>query len=289
AANGASSLDAEVYAEFDVTADPSQPDDSVPAATDDNDYSFGRPVIDSVEPGAGPLAGGNTVVITGSGFENPDLTFSKVVFDPSSDESGDLSNAIDGVSATVFSDTEIAVTAPDATTAANGASSLDAEVYAEFDVTADPSQPDDSVPAATDDNDYSFASIPGAPTGVNATAAVDSADVSWNVPTSDGGQSILSYTVTATPGGQSVTVSGATMTATISGLLAGTDYVFDVTATNAVGTGDAATSNSVEPTDTSIVDPVTATGTNPEGMVTTPEVSSPAGENLTASAAGEGT
>src|SRR6202034_120751 len=116
AANGASSLDAEVYAEFDVTADPSQPDDSVPAATDDNDYSFGRPVIDSVEPGAGPLAGGNTVVITGSGFENPDLTFSKVVFDPSSDESGDLSNAIDGVSATVVSDTEIDVTAPDATT-----------------------------------------------------------------------------------------------------------------------------------------------------------------------------
>src|SRR6202034_1906554 len=156
AANGASSLDAEVYAEFDVTADPSQPDDSVPAATDDNDYSFGRPVIDSVEPGAGPLAGGNTVVITGSGFENPDLTFSKVVFDPSSDESGDLSNAIDGVSATVVSDTEIDVTAPDATPAANGASSLDAEVYAEFDVTADPSQPDDSVPAATDDNDYSF-------------------------------------------------------------------------------------------------------------------------------------
>ena len=153
-ADGASSLVTEVTADFDVTADTSEHDDSVPNAPDDNDYVFGAPVIDSVSPGGGPLDGGNTITITGSGFSNPALTFTGVDFDPTSDTNG--SDAFAGSNEQVVSDTEITVDAPDATSVADGASSLVTEVTADFDVTAETSDQDDSVPNAPDDNDYVF-------------------------------------------------------------------------------------------------------------------------------------
>ena len=107
------------------------------------DYTFGAPVIDSISPGAGVLAGGDEITITGSGFTNPDLTFAKVDFDPTSDTSG--SAAIDGVDATVVSDTEITVTAPDATSAADGKSTLATYLQVFF---IDPTSPDDPVQAS---------------------------------------------------------------------------------------------------------------------------------------------
>jgi hypothetical protein len=97
--------------------------------------------------------------------------------------------------------------------------------------------------------------VPGAPTGVTATAGNTSATVSWTAP-SNGGSAITSYTVTPYVGSAAqttVTVAGSppATTTTVLGLTNGTTYTFTVTATNAVGTGPASTaSNAVTPSGT---------------------------------------
>ena len=90
------------------------------------------------------------------------------------------------------------------------------------------------------------AGVPGAPTGVSATAGNASATVSWTAPANDGGSSIVSYTATSLPGG--FTCTSATSPCTVSGLTNGTAYTFTVTATNGTGTGSAsAPSTAVTP------------------------------------------
>ncbi len=88
---------------------------------------------------------------------------------------------------------------------------------------------------------------PGAPTSVVATTTGKrSATVSFAAPASDGGSAITSYTATSTPGGIIKTLTQATGgTFTFDALQPGTAYTFAVTATNAIGTSTAATSNSV--------------------------------------------
>ena len=83
---------------------------------------------------------------------------------------------------------------------------------------------------------------PAAPTAVPGSG---SATVSWTAPADDGGSPITGYTVTASPGGQTVTVAGSVRTATVTGLTNGTSYTFRVTATNAVG--DSAPSPASDP------------------------------------------
>ena len=98
----------------------------------------------------------------------------------------------------------------------------------------------------------SGATVPGAPSGVSATAGNGSASVSWTAP-GNGGSAITSYTVTPYIGSAAqtpVTVSGSppATTATVTGLTNGTSYTFTVSATNAVGTGPASSpSNAVTP------------------------------------------
>lgn len=90
------------------------------------------------------------------------------------------------------------------------------------------------------------ATVPGAPTGVSATAGDTQASISFTAPGSNGGTAITAYTATANPGG--ATGISATSPITVAGLINGTAYTFTVTATNVMGTGSAsAVSNSATP------------------------------------------
>jgi RHS repeat-associated protein len=81
--------------------------------------------------------------------------------------------------------------------------------------------------------------VPAAPEAVAATAGNAQATVSWLAPWSDGGTPVTSYTVTASPGGATASVSGAATSATVTGLTNGNSYTFTVTATTAVATSGA--------------------------------------------------
>ena len=84
---------------------------------------------------------------------------------------------------------------------------------------------------------------PGAPTGVAATPDDGQASVTWNAP-ADGGSAITGFTVTASPGGNIAAVNGSTLSAVVTGLANGTGHTFTVTATNAIGTGEASSPSS---------------------------------------------
>jgi|GEM_PF-3839777 len=87
--------------------------------------------------------------------------------------------------------------------------------------------------------------VPGAPTEVSAVAGSAQATVSFTAPP-DGGSAITGYTVTSNPG--NITATGTASPITVSGLTNGISYTFSVTATNAIGTGEASpSSNSVIP------------------------------------------
>ncbi len=122
-----------------------------------------------------------------------------------------------------------------------------------FNVHQDGSSPPDDTWMYLDDVSLLQPSVPGAPTGVSATAGNGSATVKWTAPSSDGGSAITKYTVTPFIGSTAqtpVTVTGsppATST-TVTGLTNGTAYTFTVSAANANGTGPASSpSNAVTP------------------------------------------
>ena len=74
---------------------------------------------------------------------------------------------------------------------------------------------------------------PDAPTGLNATAGNSQVSVAFSTPF-NGYSAITGYTVTASPGGQSVT--GAISPLVVTGLTNGTSYTFTAVAINAAGT-----------------------------------------------------
>lgn len=95
---------------------------------------------------------------------------------------------------------------------------------------------------------------PGQPT---AQAGETSATVTWTAPSSDGGQPIYAYTVTATPGGKTCSWSQGPLTCKIDGLEAGSNYTFIVTASTIAGTSPGSSaSNTVVPTAPSSAPPV---------------------------------
>ena len=104
--------------------------------------------------------------------------------------------------------------------------------------------------ASSASNSITTVGTPGAPTSVVATATGKrSATVSFGAPASNNGSAVTSYTVTSTPGGITQTLTQAIGgTFTFDGLQPGTAYTFAVTATNAIGTSAAATSNSITTT-----------------------------------------
>jgi fibronectin type III domain protein/Big-like domain-containing protein len=91
---------------------------------------------------------------------------------------------------------------------------------------------------------YLIANVPGAPSGVTASAHPASATVSWTAPADNGGAAITGYDVqySSNGGGDWTSASSSfhTSTATahtITGLANGTGYVFRVAAINLIGTG----------------------------------------------------
>jgi hypothetical protein len=89
-------------------------------------------------------------------------------------------------------------------------------------------------------------SPPGAPGTPTATAGNGSATVEWPAPTTGGDPA--TYTVTASPGGQTCTATAPAVTCEVTGLNNGTGYTFSVTANNSGGTSSASpSSNSVSP------------------------------------------
>jgi hypothetical protein len=104
--------------------------------------------------------------------------------------------------------------------------------------------------ASSASNSATTVGAPSYPTSVVATATGKrSATVSFGAPASNGGSAVTSYTATSTPGGLTQTLTQATGgTFAFDGLQPGTAYTFAVTATNAIGTSAATTSNSITTT-----------------------------------------
>jgi subtilisin family serine protease len=75
--------------------------------------------------------------------------------------------------------------------------------------------------------------VPGPPTNVAATGDINSATVSWNAPSSNGGSTITSYTATSSPGGYTCTTSS--LSCVVAGLNNYVPYTFTVTARNSAG------------------------------------------------------
>jgi YVTN family beta-propeller protein len=79
--------------------------------------------------------------------------------------------------------------------------------------------------------------VPGAPGTPSALPGDGQAMVSWTAPSSDGGAPITSYTVTASPGGQTCSWTSGPLHCAVTGLSNGTAYTFTVTAANSAGAG----------------------------------------------------
>ncbi len=187
------------------------------SATSTNDeYTYvPAPTVTSVSPTSGPAAGGTTVTITGSNFGiAPTVKFGNTT--------------ASGVSTN--SPTSISATSP------AGSGTVDITVT---------SLGGTSATSAADH--FTYLTVPGAPTGVTASAGDGQASLSWTAPGNNGGAVITGYTVTSSPGSLHCTTTGST-SCTVTGLTNGTAYTFTVTATNSQGTGPAsAASTAVTP------------------------------------------
>jgi hypothetical protein len=103
--------------------------------------------------------------------------------------------------------------------------------------------------------------VPAAPTQISATPGNASAQVNWTAPANTGGAEINSYTVTAAPGGLTVTVPAPATTARVNGLTNGSAYSFTAVATNSVGNSvSSAASAPVIPTAETTIPAPTAGG-----------------------------
>ncbi len=117
--------------------------------------------------------------------------------------------------------------------------------------------------------------VPGAPTGVVATAGNTQAVVNFSAPVSTGGSQITGYTVTSSPASGTDTDAGSTtLTHTVTNLANGTPYTFTVTATNIVGTGSASgasspiTPSTVVAVSTNVITNIASTSATLSGSIT---------------------
>ena len=91
--------------------------------------------------------------------------------------------------------------------------------------------------------------VPGAPTGLVATAGNAAASIGFTAPVSNGGASITAYTANCTAAGVVRAGTGPSSPITVSALTNGTSYACAVAASNARGTGASSAGVTVTPTD----------------------------------------
>ena len=112
---------------------------------------------------------------------------------------------------------------------------------------------DSSYLASTATATINVITVPGAPTGLAATAGAGQVTLSWAAPAYDGGSPVTGYNIYqgTSAGGESATpVNSSPVTATsltVTGLASGTTYYFVVTAVNAAGEGQASDEASATP------------------------------------------
>jgi hypothetical protein len=108
---------------------------------------------------------------------------------------------------------------------------------------------------------------PTAVSGLSATAGANQATVSWTTAAAAPGSSLEGYVVTAFAGGTAgpaMTVPASSISATLTGLAAGTAYTFSVMGVDSYGLGaSAATTAAVTPTGSSSTYDSTTLGLNP--------------------------
>jgi hypothetical protein len=98
-----------------------------------------------------------------------------------------------------------------------------------------------SAPSAASNSATPY-TVPNAPTIGTATATgTTTASITFTAPVNNGGSTITSYTMVASPGGS--TGSGGSSPITVSGLTQGTDYSFTCYATNAAGNSSSSSSS----------------------------------------------
>jgi len=92
-----------------------------------------------------------------------------------------------------------------------------------------------------------FATVPNPPTNIVGDPASQTVVLTWSAPANDGGATIVSYTITSSPGGFSWI--GDATTATFTGLTNGTPYTFTIYATNRKGNSTSVVSTPITPAD----------------------------------------
>ena len=110
---------------------------------------------------------------------------------------------------------------------------------------------------------YQSPGVPSGPNSVSATVSGNSAVITWAAPSSDGGSPVTGYTVAASADSATATVDGGTYQATLTGLANAATDTFTVTATNAVGSGDAVAFSQASQTVSGTVDAPVALGATP--------------------------
>ncbi|MHD0300735.1 fibronectin type III domain-containing protein [Rhodococcus qingshengii] len=100
---------------------------------------------------------------------------------------------------------------------------------------------------------YASTTVPGAPTGLSATAGNGQIALAWTAPASNGGSAITDYVVQRSPDGGTTWTTfadgvGVGLNATITSLTNGTAYLMRVAAVNAIGQSAWSSTVSATPT-----------------------------------------
>ena len=216
------------------------------------DLVVGSPTVDDSSPAVGATFTLSATVRNDGEGSSPDTTlryYRSTDATITTADTAEGTDAVDALAASEISSKSVGLTAPSTAGTYYYGACVDA-VDGESDTTnncstsvqAEVSEP----PGGGDGGGGSSTTVPGAP--VNLTAAGGDGEVvlSWVVPENDGGAAITDYEYRIDQTGEWISIGSTDTTHTVSGLVNGTEYVFEVRAVTAAGSS--APSNRVEAT-----------------------------------------